>query len=177
MWIGLLKQYRQWVQAGGSPGMLGIGVGGTAEKAAVMAKESLMDPINIHELQDRGPQTRAEELRFEIFAAVNSLGIGAQTWWLNDSVRCQGERLPDACRIKTCCDDPKLRSDTSCPFRFGWIGPISKRLRHCLIGLKLPGDVGPSARRVNLDTLTHDEVRSRQPGETLIIEWCHVDRS
>lgn len=60
------------------PGMLGIGIGGTAEKAAVMAKESLMDPIDIHELRERGPKTRAEELRLEIFEAVNNLGIGAQ---------------------------------------------------------------------------------------------------
>jgi len=60
------------------PGMLGIGIGGTAEKAAVMAKESLMDPIDIHELRERGPQNRAEELRLEIMEAVNDLGIGAQ---------------------------------------------------------------------------------------------------
>ncbi|MDX1320803.1 MAG: fumarate hydratase, partial [Oceanospirillum sp.] len=60
------------------PGMLGIGIGGTAEKAAVMAKESLMDPIDIHELRERGPQNRAEELRLEIMDAVNELGIGAQ---------------------------------------------------------------------------------------------------
>ncbi|MCP4881785.1 MAG: fumarate hydratase, partial [Gammaproteobacteria bacterium] len=60
------------------PGMLGIGIGGTAEKAAVLAKQSLMDPIDIHELQARGPSNRAEELRLEIFDAVNNLGIGAQ---------------------------------------------------------------------------------------------------
>ncbi|MEC8482542.1 MAG: fumarate hydratase, partial [Pseudomonadota bacterium] len=60
------------------PGMLGIGIGGTAEKAMVMAKESLMEPIDIHELKARGPQNRVEELRLEIFEAVNNLGIGAQ---------------------------------------------------------------------------------------------------
>ena len=60
------------------PGMLGIGIGGTAEKAAVLAKESLMDPIDIHELRERGPQNRVEELRLEIFDKVNQLGIGAQ---------------------------------------------------------------------------------------------------
>ena len=58
--------------------MLGIGIGGTAEKAAVMAKESLMEPIDIHELKASGPKSRAEELRLEIFDAVNNLGIGAQ---------------------------------------------------------------------------------------------------
>ncbi len=60
------------------PGMLGIGIGGTAEKAAVMAKESLMDPIDIHDLRKRGPNNRAEELRLEIMDAANKLGIGAQ---------------------------------------------------------------------------------------------------
>jgi len=60
------------------PGMLGIGIGGTAEKAAVLAKESLMDPIDIHELRQRGPSSRVEELRLEIMDAVNRLGIGAQ---------------------------------------------------------------------------------------------------
>ena len=60
------------------PGMLGIGIGGTSEKAAVLAKESLMEPIDIHELQERGPQSSTEELRLEIFSRVNALGIGAQ---------------------------------------------------------------------------------------------------
>src|SRR5207342_2412340 len=60
------------------PGMLGIGIGGTAEKAAVMAKEALMDPIDIHDLMKRGAANRVEELRLEIFDAVNKLGIGAQ---------------------------------------------------------------------------------------------------
>ncbi|PCH59880.1 MAG: fumarate hydratase, partial [SAR86 cluster bacterium] len=60
------------------PGMLGIGIGGTAEKAAVLAKESLMDPIDIHELRKRGPANRIEELRLEIMDKANALGIGAQ---------------------------------------------------------------------------------------------------
>ena len=60
------------------PGMLGIGIGGTAEKAMVLAKESLMDAIDIHELRERGPTNRSEELRLEIMDGVNALGIGAQ---------------------------------------------------------------------------------------------------
>ena len=60
------------------PGMLGIGIGGTAEKAMLLAKESLMESINIQELQDRGPSSRAEELRLELFKKVNDLGVGAQ---------------------------------------------------------------------------------------------------
>ena len=60
------------------PGMLGIGIGGTAEKAMEMAKESLLDPIDIHDLKERGASNRAEELRLELFDKVNDLGIGAQ---------------------------------------------------------------------------------------------------
>src|SRR5688500_13535084 len=60
------------------PGMLGIGIGGTAEKAAVLAKESLFDPIDIHEIRARGPRNKIEALRIEIMDKVNALGIGAQ---------------------------------------------------------------------------------------------------
>src|SRR5258706_14796188 len=60
------------------PGMLGIGIGGTAEKAMQMAKEVLMEPIDMHELQARGPRDKYEELRLELYTKVNQLGIGAQ---------------------------------------------------------------------------------------------------
>ena len=60
------------------PGMLGIGIGGTAEKAMIMAKEALLEPIDIHELKEKGATTRAEELRLELYDSVNALGIGAQ---------------------------------------------------------------------------------------------------
>ena len=60
------------------PGILGVGIGGTPEKAMLLAKESLMEPIDIHELQTRGPANHAEELRLELFDKVNALGIGAQ---------------------------------------------------------------------------------------------------
>ena len=60
------------------PGMLGIGIGGTAEKAMLLAKEALMEPIDMHELKARGPSNRLEELRIELYDKVNALGIGAQ---------------------------------------------------------------------------------------------------
>ncbi len=60
------------------PGMLGIGIGGSAEKAMVLAKEALMQPIDMHELKARGPSNRLEELRLELYDKVNALGIGAQ---------------------------------------------------------------------------------------------------
>src|SRR5712664_263612 len=60
------------------PGMLGIGVGGTAEKAMLMAKEALMEPIDMAELKARGPSSKVEEMRVELYDKVNALGIGAQ---------------------------------------------------------------------------------------------------
>src|SRR5690606_38546730 len=60
------------------PGMLGIGIGGTAEKAMLMAKEALMESIDIQELTARAASNRAEELRIELFEKANALGIGAQ---------------------------------------------------------------------------------------------------
>src|SRR3546814_10655698 len=59
------------------PGILGVGIGGTPEKAMLLAKESLMAPVDIHELKARGAQNRAEELRLELYEKVNALGIGA----------------------------------------------------------------------------------------------------
>ena len=60
------------------PGMLGVGIGGTPEKAMVLAKESILDHLSMHELKARGPKNRAEELRLELFEKINALGIGAQ---------------------------------------------------------------------------------------------------
>src|SRR5690625_5574375 len=60
------------------PGILGIGIGGTAEKAMLLAKEALLEPVDIQELQARGASNRAETLRLELFDKVNRLGIGAQ---------------------------------------------------------------------------------------------------
>ncbi len=73
------------------PGMLGIGIGGTAEKAMILAKEALLEPIDIQELQQRGAGNRAEELRLEIYDKVNRLGIGAQgPGRIDDRNGCQG---------------------------------------------------------------------------------------
>ncbi|MEC8126380.1 MAG: fumarate hydratase [Pseudomonadota bacterium] len=152
------------------PGMLGIGVGGTAEKAAVMAKESLMDPINIHELKDRGPQTRAEELRLEIFAAVNSLGIGAQgLGGLTTVLDVKVKDYPTHAASKPVAMIPNCAATRHAHFILDGSGPALQKAPSLSDWPEITWDIGPSARRVNLDTLTHDEVRSWQPGETLLL--------
>ncbi|MEE2821140.1 MAG: fumarate hydratase [Pseudomonadota bacterium] len=152
------------------PGMLGIGIGGTAEKAAVMAKESLMDPINIHELRDRGPQTRAEELRLEIFYAVNNLGIGAQgLGGLTTVLDVKVKDYPTHAASKPVAMIPNCAATRHAHFVLDGSGPVFQTAPSMSDWPEITWDIGPSARRVNLDTLTHDEVRSWQPGETLLL--------
>ena len=92
------------------PGMLGIGVGGTAEKAMLLAKESLMEPIDMHELLARGPQNKAEELRIELYEKVNALGIGAQgLGGLTTVLDVKLKLYPDARGVEAGRDDPELR--------------------------------------------------------------------
>ncbi len=152
------------------PGMLGIGIGGTAEKAAVMAKESLMDPIDIHELKARGPQTRAEELRLEIFEAVNNLGIGAQgLGGLTTVLDIKIKDYPTHAASKPVAMIPNCAATRHAHFVLDGSGPALQTAPSLSDWPDITWDVGPSARRVNLDTLTHDEVKSWKPGETLLL--------
>ena len=103
------------------PGMLGIGIGGSAEKAMVLAKEALMEPIDLHELKRRGPQNKLEELRLEIYEKVNALGIGAQgLGGLSTVLDVKIRDFPDACGIPAGGDDSELRGHTACAFHSRW---------------------------------------------------------
>ena len=94
------------------PGMLGIGVGGTAEKAMLLAKESLMDPIDMHELQARGPKPSSKSCASRSSRSVNALGIGAQgLGGLTTVLDVKILDLPDPRRILAGRDDPQLRGD------------------------------------------------------------------
>jgi tartrate/fumarate subfamily iron-sulfur-dependent hydro-lyase alpha chain len=110
------------------PGMLGIGIGGTAEKAAVMAKEVLMESIDIHDLIKRGPSNRIEEMRIELFEKVNQLGIGAPGPGRPDHrARRQDHGLPDPRSFAAGVHDPQLRGHPSRPLRTGRLRPGSPR--------------------------------------------------
>jgi hypothetical protein len=105
------------------PGMLGIGIGGTAEKAMVLAKEALMERIDIHELRQRGPASATEAMRLELYDKVNALGIGAQgLGGLLDGARRQDPRLSDARGLEARRHDPQLRRHASCAFHAGRLG-------------------------------------------------------
>jgi fumarate hydratase class I len=152
------------------PGMLGIGIGGSAEKAMVLAKESLMAPLDMHELKRRGPKTRAEELRIEIFEKVNALGIGAQglgglTTVLDVKVLdypTHATSLPVAV-IPNCVATRHLEFhlDGSGPARFEPPG-----LEHWP---KLAVDLASGAKRVDLETLNKSRAAEWRAGDRLLL--------
>jgi fumarate hydratase class I len=151
------------------PGMLGIGIGGTAEKAMLLAKESLMDPIDIQELMARGPANRAEELRIELYGKVNRLGIGAQglgglTTVLDVKVRdypTHAANLPVAMI-------PNCAATRHAHFVLDGSGPVYLDPPSLDNWPKLVHDVS-TARRVNLETVTREEAATWQPGEVLLL--------
>ncbi|MGA2634105.1 MAG: fumarate hydratase [Terracidiphilus sp.] len=151
------------------PGMLGIGIGGTAEKAMLLAKQSLMDPIDIQELIARGPKTRAEELRIELYEKVNRLGIGAQglgglTTVLDVKVLdtpAHAANLPVAMI-------PNCAATRHAHIVLDGSGPVYLDPPNLDLWPKLTYDVS-SARRVNLDTVTREEAAAWKPGEILLL--------
>jgi fumarate hydratase class I len=149
--------------------MLGIGIGGTAEKAMTLAKESLMDPIDMHELIQRGPQTPIEKLRVELYNKVNQLGIGAQglgglTTVLDIKILdfpTHAANLPIA-MIPNCAATRHLH------IHLDGTGPVAVAPPSLDLWPKL-AYAPQNARRVNLDTITRAEIRAWRPGEVVLL--------
>jgi fumarate hydratase, class I len=151
------------------PGMLGIGIGGTAEKAMVMAKESLMDPIDMQELIARGPHNKIEALRIELYNKVNQLGIGAQglgglTTVLDVKIMdfpTHAANLPIA-MIPNCAATRHLH------IHLDGSGPVAVAPPDLSLWPKL--EYAPqNARRVNLATVTHEDIKTWKPGEVVLL--------
>ncbi|XOV90298.1 MAG: fumarate hydratase [Pseudomonadota bacterium] len=152
------------------PGMLGIGIGGTAEKAALLAKRSLMDPIDIHELLARGPANRIEELRLEIFDKVNSLGIGAQgLGGLTTVLDVKISDYPTHAANLPVAMIPNCAATRHVHFVLDGSGPAVLTPPALEDWPELVWDAGSTGRRVNLDTVTAADVASWKPGETLLL--------
>ncbi|PRB83763.1 fumarate hydratase [Pseudomonas sp. MYb185] len=152
------------------PGMLGIGIGGTAEKAAVLAKESLMDPIDIHELRQRGPQNRVEELRLEIMDKVNALGIGAQgLGGLTTVLDIKIKDYPTHAASLPVCMIPNCAATRHAHFVLDGSGPAVLEAPPMDAYPDITWEVGSGVRRVNLDTVTPEEVQSWKSGETVLL--------
>ena len=152
------------------PGMLGIGIGGTAEKAMVLAKESLMDPVDIQELKARGPKSTIEELRLEIYEKVNDLGIGAQgLGGLTTVLDVKIKDYPTHAANKPVAMIPNCAATRHAHFVLDGSGPALQTPPNLEDWPKVSWDVGPSARRVNLDTVTAEEIKEWKPGETILL--------
>jgi fumarate hydratase class I len=152
------------------PGMLGIGIGGTAEKAAVLAKESLMDPIDIHELRARGPNNRVEELRIEIMDKVNALGIGAQgLGGLTTVLDIKIKDYPTHAASLPVVMIPNCAATRHAHFVLDGTGPALQTPPSLDEWPDITWEVGDSVRRVNLDTVTPADVRNWRPGETVLL--------
>ncbi|MBQ3681786.1 MAG: fumarate hydratase [Succinimonas sp.] len=152
------------------PGMLGIGIGGTAEKAALMAKEALMEPIDIDDLIKKGAETAEEKLRLSIYDKVNRLGIGAQgLGGLTTVMDVKIKSFPTHAASKPVCMIPNCAATRHVSFELDGSGPVN------LVPPSLDEwpdiEVGGSdnARRVNLDTVTKEEMAAWKSGETLLL--------
>lgn len=152
------------------PGMLGIGIGGTAEKAAVLAKEVLMDPVDIQELRERGPSNRVEELRLEIMDAVNKLGIGAQgLGGLTTVVDVKIKDFPTHAASLPVAMIPNCAATRHAHFLLDGSGPALQTPPNIDDWPVITRDVGENVKRVNLDTVTREETAAWRPGDTLLL--------
>ena len=152
------------------PGMLGIGIGGTSEKAALLAKEALMDPIDIHALRVRGPANRIEELRLEIMDRVNDLGIGAQgLGGLTTVLDVKILDYPTHAASLPVAMIPNCAATRHAHFVLDGSGIAELDPPRMADWPKITWDVGPRARKVNLDSVTPAEIATWQTGETLLL--------
>jgi fumarate hydratase class I len=153
------------------PGMLGIGIGGTAEKAMLMAKESLMDDIDMYELQARGPQNKTEELRLELYDKVNALGIGAQgLGGLTTVLDVKIKMFPTHAASKPVAMIPNCAATRHAHFVLDGSGPA--HLQPPALSEWPDVHWAPDynkSKKVDLGTLTAAEVASWKPGQTLLL--------
>ena len=151
------------------PGILGIGIGGTPEKAMLLAKESLMAPVDIHDLIARGPKNRAEELRLELFEKVNALGIGAQgLGGLTTVLDVKVLDYPTHAASLPVAMIPNCAATRHAHFHLDGSGPATLEPPNLEDWPKLAYD-SSKGRRVNLDAITRQEVASWQPGDVLLL--------
>lgn len=152
------------------PGMLGIGIGGTAEKAAVMAKESLMDPVDIQDLQEKGAETSDEQLRLDLLKAVNDLGIGAQgLGGLTTVVDVKVKSCPTHAASKPVVMIPNCAATRHVHFHLDGSGPAKLTPPKLEDWPEITWELGKNVRRVNVDGITKEEIASWKAGDTVLL--------
>ena len=152
------------------PGVLGIGLGGTAEKAMLMAKESLLDHIDIQQLQEKGAENRNEELRLELFEKVNALGIGAQgLGGLTTVLDVKIKDYPSHAANKAIAIIPNCAATRHLHFVLDGSGPASFDPPNLDDWPEITWEADDTVRRVNLDTVSQSDIEQWQPGDTLLL--------
>lgn len=152
------------------PGILGIGIGGTAEKAMLLAKEAILEPITIHKLRDRGPQSRLDELRLEIYEKVNALGIGAQgLGGLTTVLDVKINDYPTHAASKPVAMIPNCAATRHVHFFLDGSGPVHLPPPSLDDWPAITREAGVDTRRVQLDGLDRQAIRTWRPGETLLL--------
>ncbi|MEO8537300.1 MAG: fumarate hydratase [Betaproteobacteria bacterium] len=152
------------------PGMLGIGIGGSAEKAMVLAKEALMDPIDMHELKSRGPSNRLEELRIELYDKVNALGIGAQgLGGLATVLDVKILDYPTHAASLPVAIIPNCAATRHAHFTLDGRGAVTLEPPDLATWPDVHWTPSPESRRVDVDTLTRADVANWKPGERLLL--------
>jgi fumarate hydratase class I len=152
------------------PGILGIGVGGTAEKAMLLAKESLLAPIDIHELKARGPANRIEELRLQIHQRVNALGIGAQgLGGLTTVLDVKILDYPSHAASLPVAMIPNCAATRHAHFTLDGSGPAMLAVPDLSVWPDVQWGPAPAARPVNLDTVTKHDAATWKLGDMLLL--------
>jgi fumarate hydratase class I len=152
------------------PGMLGIGIGGTAEQAVKLAKKSLMDPIDMAELKARGAKDETEALRIELHDKVNALGIGAQgLGGLTTVLDVKIETWPTHAASKPIAMIPNCAATRHAHFHLDGSGPAYLETPKLSDWPEVHWTPSKEAKRVNLDALTKEQVASWQPGDRLLL--------
>jgi fumarate hydratase, class I len=152
------------------PGMLGIGVGGTAEKAMLMAKEALMEPIDMAELKARGPKSKVEELRIELYDKVNALGIGAQgLGGLSTVLDVKIHTYPVHAANRPVAMIPNCAATRHAHFVLDGSGPAEFEEPKLSDWPAVTWKPDAASKKVSLDTLTREEVIAWKPGQRLLL--------
>jgi fumarate hydratase class I len=152
------------------PGMLGIGIGGTAEKAMILAKEALMEPIDMAELKARGPKSSIEELRIELYDAVNDLGIGAQgLGGLSTILDVKILETPTHAASKPIGMIPNCAATRHAHVTLTGNGPAYMEPPNLAEWPQVHWTPDKASKPVNLDALTPAEVAGWQPGDRLLL--------
>ena len=152
------------------PGILGIGIGGTAEKAMLLAKEAILEPVDMHELQAHQPQNKLEEMRLELFEKVNALGIGAQgLGGLTTVLDIKIKDYPTHAASKPVALIPNCAATRHVHFTLDGSGPVELVPPRLDDWPEITREASSNTRRIQLDEIDPAIELDWKPGDTLLL--------